>query len=100
MPRYIDADALLDDITPGKIVSSDSVRCKIITAPAADVQRVRHGTWVVSGIFDDFLKCSVCGFNSTMFTASAFNYCPICGAKMDKEDSKEEIYDTDSKASV
>lgn len=97
MPRYINADALLEEIPPGKIVSSDSMRCTIITAPTADVKIVRHGTWVVSGIFDDFLKCSVCGFDCVMFIASVFNYCPCCGAIMHEEDSKEKIDDTDSK---
>ena len=90
MPKYINADALLDDITPGKIVSSDSVRCKIITAPTADVKKVRHGTWIVSGIFDDFLKCSVCGFDLAMFIANVFNYCPICGAKMDVKEKQKQ----------
>lgn len=87
MPRYINADALLEEIPTGKIVSSDSVRCKIITAPTADVQKVRHGTWIVSGMFDDFLKCSICGFETTMF--NAFNYCPMCGAKMDEKEKEE-----------
>lgn len=73
---------------------------EIITAPDADVREVKHGKWVVSGTFDDFLKCSICGFDSVMFTANEFNYCPICGAKMDAGDSKEKIDDTDSKASV
>ena len=89
MPRYIDADALLEEIPPGKIVLSSSVRYKIVTAPTADVQKVRHGTWVVSGIFDDFLKCSVCGSDCVMFIASVFNYCPCCGAIMDEKEKED-----------
>ena len=87
MPRYIDADALLKRIPPGKIILSSNARYKIITAPTADVQKVRHGKWIVSGMFDDFLKCSICGFETTMF--NAFNYCPMCGLKMDVKEKEE-----------
>lgn len=58
---------------------------EIITAPDADVHEVKRGKWIVCGMFDDFLKCSICGFEITMF--NAFNYCPICGAKMDEKES-------------
>lgn len=94
MPKwYIEANALMDYARNQKdksIAPNDIARF-----PKADVQEVKHGKWIVSGMFDDFLKCSICGFEITMF--NSFNYCPICGAKMDE---KEEIDDTDSKASV
>ena len=50
--------------------------------PAADVAPVVHGRWIAS--HDEFCACSICkypvyvGWNQT-------NYCPNCGAKMDKE---------------
>lgn len=62
--------------------------------PAADVAEVRHGRWI--GIDSSFWKpthrgdipvfrktyrCSECRRR----TAIAENYCPNCGAKMDKE---------------
>lgn len=78
----------------------DDMLCEVADAPTAKVDEVKHGKWVVSGTFDDFLKCSICGFDSPMFTAIEYNYCPICGAKMNVEDSKEKIDDTESKASV
>lgn len=64
--------------------------------PAADVAPVRHGHWVrVKGI----IQCNICGFglfpdgyffeNGECTHSNEqdyrFNYCPSCGAKMDKE---------------
>lgn len=51
--------------------------------PTADVAPVVHGRWIAS--HDEFCACSICkypvyvGWNQT-------NYCPNCGAKMDKEE--------------
>ena len=60
--------------------------------PAADVVEVRHGKWIHSEIEDDdwgriFHKwtCSVCGY-SVAHNPAGENYCPNCGAKMDKEE--------------
>lgn len=59
--------------------------------PAADVTPMRYGKWVHSEIEDDdwggtFHKwtCSVCGY-SVGLNPTGENYCPNCGAKMDKE---------------
>lgn len=58
----------------------------IVDIPAADVEPVRHGYWDDS--FDGITPyCSVCrrthmGINRTP------SYCPNCGAKMDKEETK------------
>lgn len=49
--------------------------------PIADVQEIRHGKWIKS---KDERKCSLCGYFYFTDTKS-FNYCPNCGAKMDKE---------------
>ena len=52
-----------------------------------DVQPVKHGKWILTG--DEQLdniyfgnKCSECEF---IYCGDLFNYCPECGAKMDKE---------------
>ena len=46
--------------------------------------------WIVSGMFDDFLKCLGCGESWPWQTASEFNYCPKCGdPKIEKETGDE-----------
>lgn len=60
----------------------DEAVTKVENFPAADVAPVRYGRWIAS--HDEFCACSICkypvyvGWNQT-------NYCPNCGAKMDKE---------------
>lgn len=45
---------------------------------------VRHGKWLVRGIC---AKCSECGqvYNMVTHDFNNENYCPHCGAKMEKE---------------
>lgn len=58
------------------------------TVPTADVQEVRYGKWIVSKRKTRFspneTKCSLCGY-SYFTDNSYYNFCPHCGAKMDKE---------------
>lgn len=42
---------------------------------------------------DIFSHCSVCGFKTDHLQANFFNYCPNCGAKMLKEEQKDECLD-------
>lgn len=56
-------------------------------APAADVAPVVHGRW--SWDTGDIWTCSVCGTRNHIKEVMGrpdFNYCPNCGAKMDKEE--------------
>ena len=62
-------------------------------APAADVAVVVHGEWILLGKNEhDYEtsveeKCSLCGRYVYCYdTELQDNYCPNCGAKMDKED--------------
>ena len=41
-----------------------------------------EGEWIVSGMFDDFFKCSSCGDIHPWQTAIEYKFCPNCGAKM------------------
>ena len=55
----------------------------------ADVQEVRHGKWVYTSRSLEWAdcKCSECGYTD-IFASDIecfYNYCPHCGAKMDKE---------------
>ena len=54
--------------------------------PKADVQEVRHGKWIKSKHikFGNEFKCPFCDYSC--FTDDMdYNFCPNCGAKMDKE---------------
>ena len=60
--------------------------CEIPYVPAADVAEVRHGRWKNggNGLYD---TCTACG--EEIYLAIPMNYCPLCGARMDKEDEHE-----------
>lgn len=60
--------------------------------PAADVAPVVHGRWDDSGRYTfpgggTAVRCTECGCALTVseYRLNNWNYCPICGAKMDGE---------------
>lgn len=56
--------------------------------PAADVAPVRHGRWIPSDYTGDCCyTCSECGFERDAYLLDVGDYCPACGARMDKEDN-------------
>lgn len=65
------------------------------TIPAADVQEVKHGENITSMHPTDEFICSECGVvlqdvseyivEDDVYREFYFDYCPNCGAKMDKE---------------
>lgn len=62
---------------------------------AADVVEVRHGRWLTTDAYPHHLYCSVC-YKTYAKNAKwvneldlPTNYCPNCGARMDKEDEHE-----------
>lgn len=68
-----------------EFVSCEDIR----NIPAADVVEVRHGRWETApcnGVYD--MRCSACGFAPGIRFYSS-DYCPNCGARMDKEDEHE-----------
>lgn len=69
--------------------SVTSLAAAISQTPAADVAEVRHGRWETApsnGVYD--MRCSACGFAPGIRFYSS-DYCPNCGARMDKEDDHE-----------
>ena len=62
--------------------------------PTADVAEVRHGKWVIEKKMFPYIypkwSCSECGEETTETTGwgtkPRYNYCPNCGAIMDKEE--------------
>lgn len=84
MPRYIDAEKLCE-LARNHI--NKSVDCNdIMRFPTADVQEVRHGRW--DTINSKVTQCSVCGVSRDIRTQVGWNFCPVCGAKMDEEEQK------------
>ena len=96
MPRYIDAEDFerrLEHppytIYNGEMFAEWYEEC-MKSQPTADVQEVKHGRWIEkdSRYVHNF-KCSVCNdvrFDiPTCMGKPLFNFCPNCGAKMNKE---------------
>lgn len=60
--------------------------------PAADVVEVRHGRWVHNEDYEDWAEkyvCSECNRNAPSdgdYRHGLTDFCPHCGAKMDKEE--------------
>ena len=62
----------------------------IETAPAVDAVPVVHGRWDDSGRYRFpggrlAVRCTECGcaLTASEFKLNRWNYCPVCGAKMD-----------------
>ena len=100
MPKYIDADALKEAfLIEGKDVCDDTdefdtkwgasqelIEKVIDSAPAADVEPVRHGRWVSKEGIYGVVYCSICDFELKIDNTPR---CPKCGAKMQGEDGND-----------
>ena len=79
------AQAKGDPIQEGAIKLVEATRDYIASLSAADVVEVRHGRWEMApykGVCD--IRCSSCGYCPGIGFYSP-NYCPNCGAIMEKE---------------
>jgi hypothetical protein len=96
MIRLINGNALIELINGGYDLDFDEVPetkreliRMIMEQPTVDAVPVRHGKWCegTECYSDDFIVCSVCGeaFNVMDNDTYRFDYCPHCGARMDKE---------------
>ena len=77
---YYSARDILD-----KAMGTDSyfqIKSILFGLKAADVAPVRHGRWKNggNGLYD---TCTACG--EEIYLAIPMNYCPLCGARIDKE---------------
>ena len=104
MAKYIDREALVEwlkriplkDLSDGRglcrVIFEDDFKRAIKKIPKGiivDVAPVRHGRWEKqSGLY----SCSECGMTcpydvqADVIEYWACNYCPNCGAKIDKEE--------------
>jgi hypothetical protein len=100
MPRYIDADFLIDKLkeqanipwNKRAVPVSWSYAYKefiddIENAPTADVEPVRHGRWYENNIGD--AVCSNCKGIQDKYEVVFMPYCPNCGCKLDLEKEEE-----------
>lgn len=66
---------------------------ELMAIPAADVAEVRHGRWILEREPDGTPYCFHCSVCDNDFhhigIMTATDYCPNCGARMDKEDEHE-----------
>lgn len=103
--EYIEREALIERISKLGVAGAFTEAFKndvleiISKEPAADVQEVRHGENITSMHPTDEFICSECGIvfhdvseyivEDDVYREFYFDYCPKCGAKMDKEYGKK-----------
>ena len=73
----------------GKTALIEALNTIINSVPTVDAELVRHGKWKkIKGT----INCSACESSSWSMPfeglVTSFNYCPNCGAKMDREQEK------------
>ena len=96
MTEYIDREAAIAAIMsePPDAHYPHWYADKIKSIPTADVAPERHGRWDSSGkyLFQKYnsvaVRCTECGccLTEPEYRSYVWNYCPVCGAKMDLED--------------
>lgn len=95
MDEYIEREAAIESIMsePPDSHYPRWYADKIKAILAADVAPVRHGRWDSSGKYrfqkdnSVAVRCTECGccLSEPEYREYTWNYCPVCGAKMDLE---------------
>lgn len=88
--KYIDRELLINEICKNRLMSKELVAQKILhiinEQPTVNVEEVRHGKWINhSGGEWGCSSCANIVFTEGSWETPYDNYCPYCGAKMDKE---------------
>lgn len=104
MAKYIDAEQLKNAFTNWREIvnnpydlfpSVEECKAVIDAQPTAEVQEVKHGRWeyvkkrLARGGYVDASECSVC--HKIIMPHLKPNYCPNCGAKMERHFEEPEI---------
>ena len=96
MSDCISRKALLDRYDAEHVGPPGRARELMATAPAADVTPVVHGRWICINKRYGEYECSVChGVDANcsdyygIHAVTEQEFCPNCGAKMDKEETNE-----------
>lgn len=89
MAEYIEREAVIDLITR-RYENPEICTQEINGIPVADVSQVVHGRWDDSGRYtfqsgSTAVRCTNCGcaLTESEYRLNNWNYCPVCGAKMD-----------------
>lgn len=92
MKEYIEKAFALEALSKSGVTCNMRAHKIVASIQAADVVEVRHGRWMTTDAYPHHLYCSVC-YKTYAKNAKwvneldlPTNYCPNCGAKMDKED--------------
>jgi len=98
MPRYIDADVVMKELSKlfasnGGMINQwlqNAIEDTVEETPTVDAER--HGHWEY--LYDENYKCSECGdwwvFIEGTPKDNGANFCPHCGARMDEEEDDGE----------
>lgn len=89
MKEYIEKAVALEALSKSGVTCNMRAHKIVASIQASDVVEVRHGRWETApcnGVYD--MRCSACGFAPGIRFYSS-DYCPNCGARMDKEDEHE-----------
>lgn len=98
MAEYIEREAAIRVVNGQSSLTMTRSRLidSISKLPAADVAPVVHAHWDDSGRYtfpggSTAVRCTNCGCALTVseYHLNNWNYCPVCGAKMDGGDSDE-----------
>ena len=91
--RTIDADKLVDMLYDNEfavLCPLDEVSGVVDACPTVDAAPVVHGRWDDSGRYtfpsgSTAVRCTNCGcaLTESEYHLNNWNYCPVCGAKMD-----------------
>lgn len=99
LKEYIDREAFvhhlencIDEVKNTNGITEDFEIClKALKAqPAADVEEIRHGKWLLEREPDGKPYCFHCSVCDSDFhhigIKTAYDFCPNCGAKMDEKE--------------
>ena len=90
MAEYIEREALIKRLEATPILKygiptyvRDGVIDLVAKQPAADVEPVKRGEWVLRHEgHGHYWECSACHKNPCIYVTKDTKYCPNCGAKM------------------
>ena len=79
MPRYIDENDIYKLFNPRGVAMLHVGDIDVL--PRVEVKEVVHGRWIDAREYCGDYMCSNC---DALYRTNKFNYCPNCGAEMNK----------------